>query len=186
MCLMTSHMSLQISRSAEWVRERTLALTVCKKFPFSKQNWYRHSLRWLTCNFTNIFWQLTTRKSSGLLRSPCQKQSIKFYSSIRKKTLNFVFLIERPSSNISSMRHRVPSFSTLFLVFHLVWYQTALQYSGTTPASIFDNFRGGFIWWWNTVSNAWYYFSNKMILAGEIKDAKKSSFSSDFQTLIQH
>ena len=23
-----------------------------------------------------------------------------------------------------------------------------------------------FIWWWNTVSNAWYYFSNKMILEG--------------------
>ena len=35
-----------------------------------------------------------------------------------------------------------------------------------------------------TLSNAWYYFSNKMILEGEIKDAKMSSFSSDFQTLI--
>ena len=32
-----------------------------------------------------------------------------------------------------------------------------------------------FFWWWNTVSNAWYYFSNKMILPGEIKDAKMSS-----------
>ena len=40
------------------------------------------------------------------------------------------------------------------------------------------------VWWWNTVSNAWYYFSNKMILEGEIKDAKMSDFSSDFQTLI--
>ena len=29
--------------------------------------------------------------------------------------------------------------------------------------------------------NAWYYFSNKMILEGEIEDAKMSSFSSDFQ-----
>ena len=28
-------------------------------------------------------------------------------------------------------------------------------------------------------------FSNKMILEGEIKDAKISSFSSDFQTLIK-
>ena len=37
-----------------------------------------------------------------------------------------------------------------------------------------------FIWWWNAVSNAWYYFSNEMILEGEIKDAKMSSFSSDF------
>ena len=46
--------------------------------------------------------------------------------------------------------------------------------------------RGGVIWWLNTVSNAWYYFSNKLILEGEIKDAKMSSFSSDFQTLIKH
>ena len=30
---------------------------------------------------------------------------------------------------------------------------------------------------------AWYYFSNKMILEGEIKDAKMGSFSSDFQKL---
>ena len=34
------------------------------------------------------------------------------------------------------------------------------------------------------VSNASYYFSNKMILEGETKDAKMNSFSSDFQTLI--
>ena len=33
------------------------------------------------------------------------------------------------------------------------------------------------IWWWNTVSNAWYYFSDKMILKREIKDAKMSSSS---------
>ena len=51
--------------------------------------------------------------------------------------------------------------------------------------SIFDELRGVFIWWWNTVSNAWYYFSNKMILEVEIKDAKMSSFSPDFQTLIK-
>ena len=35
------------------------------------------------------------------------------------------------------------------------------------------------------MSNARYYFSNKMISEGEIKDAKLSSFSSDFQTLIK-
>ena len=35
--------------------------------------------------------------------------------------------------------------------------------------------------------NAWYYISNKVIiLEGEIKDAKMSSFTSDFQTLIKH
>ena len=43
-----------------------------------------------------------------------------------------------------------------------------------------------FICWWNTVSNAWYYSSNKMILQGEIKDPKMSIFSSDFQTIIKH
>ena len=44
-----------------------------------------------------------------------------------------------------------------------------------------------FIWWWNTVLNAWYYFSKKKkILKEEIEDAKMSSFSSDFQTLIKH
>ena len=31
-----------------------------------------------------------------------------------------------------------------------------------------------------------YYFTNKMILEGEIKDAKMSSFLSDFPTLINH
>ena len=38
----------------------------------------------------------------------------------------------------------------------------------------------------NTVSNVWYFFSNKIIFEGEIKDAKMSSFSSDIQTLIKH
>ena len=38
----------------------------------------------------------------------------------------------------------------------------------------------------DTLSNVWYYFSNKIIVKGEVKDAKMSSFSSDFQTLIKH
>jgi len=36
------------------------------------------------------------------------------------------------------------------------------------------------------VADVFVGFSNKMILEGEIKDAKMSSFSSDFQTLIEH
>ena len=46
-----------------------------------------------------------------------------------------------------------------------------------------------FIWWRNTVSNlsnGWYYFSNEMTLEEEIKEAKMSSFSSDFHTLTKH
>ena len=38
----------------------------------------------------------------------------------------------------------------------------------------------------NTVSNAWCYFWNKMILEGEIKDSKMSSFLSDFQIFIKN
>ena len=39
--------------------------------------------------------------------------------------------------------------------------------------------------WWNPKHEFLiYYFSNKLILEGEIKDAKMSSFSSDFQTVI--
>ena len=37
-----------------------------------------------------------------------------------------------------------------------------------------------------TVSNAFYYFSNKMSLGGEIKGAKMSNFLSDWQTFIKH
>ena len=33
-----------------------------------------------------------------------------------------------------------------------------------------------FIWWWNTVSNVWYFFSNKIIFEGEIKDANTEQF----------
>ena len=48
--------------------------------------------------------------------------------------------------------------------------------------SIFDDLRGvssGD----ETLSNAWYYFSNKMVLEEEIKVSKLSSFSSHFKTL---
>ena len=45
-----------------------------------------------------------------------------------------------------------------------------------------------FIWWWNTVSNVWYFFSNKIIFEGEIKDANTKQcfirFSNTHWTLI--
>ena len=52
--------------------------------------------------------------------------------------------------------------------------------------NIFDELRCVSSGGENTESNAWYYFSNKMILEGEIKDAKMSSVSSDFKKLIKH
>ena len=36
------------------------------------------------------------------------------------------------------------------------------------------------------MSNTCYYFSNKILLEGEIKNAKMNSFSSDLQALIKH
>ena len=90
----------------------------------------------------------------------------------------------------SAARH----ISTLFSVFHLVmkhciscliYYMKHREESWKYDAqrSIFWRTSMSFIWWWNTLSNAWYYFSNKLILGGELKDDKMSSFSSDFQTL---
>ena len=70
-----------------------------------------------------------------------------------------------------------------------VWYitwNTERELKIRRAAEYFWRTSRWFIWWWNTVSNAWYYFSNKLILEGEIKDAKLRSFSSDFQTLIKH
>ena len=63
--------------------------------------------------------------------------------------------------------------------------EESLKYDA--QSSISDKFQGDssgdetLCWMLN-----WYYFSNKMILAGEIKVAKMTSFLSDFQTLIKH
>ena len=70
------------------------------------------------------------------------------------------------SSNISRMRPSVSSpDETLRIELKI---QGVVEYFWQTSRC--------FIQWWNTVLNAWYYLSNKMILEGEIKDAKTSSF----------
>ena len=79
------------------------------------------------------------------------------------------------STNISSMRRSVSSPDEILR--RELKIQHAVEYFWRTSRC--------FIWWWITVSNAWYYFSNELILEGEIKDAKMSSFSSDLQTLIK-
>ena len=80
------------------------------------------------------------------------------------------------STNISSMRRSVSSPDEILR--RELKIPHAVEYFWRTSMC--------FIWWWITVSNTWYYFSNELILEGEIKDAKMSSFSSDFQTLIKH
>ena len=66
------------------------------------------------------------------------------------------------------------------VVFHHQMKHREESWKYEVQRSIFDELWGVS----STVLNAWYYFSNKIILEGEIKDAKMSSFSSDFKTLI--
>ena len=78
-------------------------------------------------------------------------------------------------SNISSIRGSVSSPHETLRRQLKIWLQW----------SIFDELWGvssgdETLWY------ACYYFSYKIILDGEIKDAKMSSSSSDFQTLIKH
>ena len=73
-------------------------------------------------------------------------------------------------SNISSMRRSVLSVDETLR--RELKIRHAVEYFWRTSRY--------FICWWNTVSSAWYYFLNKVILE-EIKDAKMSSFSPDFQ-----
>ena len=87
-----------------------------------------------------------------------------------------VYSFKMSGCNISNMRLSVSSPDETPRRELKIW--CAVEYFRWTSRCV--------IWWLNTVSNAWYYFSNKLILEGEIKDAKMSSFSSDFQTLIKH
>ena len=73
---------------------------------------------------------------------------------------------KRHSSNISTMRRSVSSSDETLRI----------ELKVRRAAEYFWRTSRWFIWWWNTVSNAWYYFSNRMILEGEIKDAKMTRF----------
>ena len=70
-------------------------------------------------------------------------------------------------------------------VFHHQMKHREESWKSDEQRTIFDELRGDSSGD-ETVSNALYYFSNKMILEGEIEDAKMTSFSSNFQTLIKH
>ena len=74
--------------------------------------------------------------------------------------------VGRRVTNISSMRCRVSSLD------ETLRRELKIRHA----AGYFWRTLRCFIWWLNTVSNAQYYFSNKMIFEGEIKDAKMRSF----------
>ena len=76
-------------------------------------------------------------------------------------------------------------YQALNAVFHHQMKHWEESWKYDAQRSIFDELQGvssGD----ETLSNTWYYFSNKMVLGREIKDAKLSSFSSDFQTRNKH
>ena len=121
------------------------------------------------------FWRARLRDSPGILvLSPqlCSRMWVRLTIGPWRVPLP---ISQSGWSNISRMRRSVSSPDETPRRELKIW--CAAEYFWRTSRC--------FIWWWNTVSNAWYYFSNKMILEGEIKDAKMSSFSSDFQTLIK-
>ena len=95
-------------------------------------------------------------------------QQKKLVTGIKNLGLNFW-------SNISRMRQSVASPDET----------PRKEFKIRSAAEYFWRTLRWFIWWWNTVSNAWYYFSNKMILDGEIKVGKVTSFSSDFQQSLK-
>ena len=128
-----------------------------------------------------------SRPEKSLLRLTCSKLKTRNTRTTRRIVLlvDKDFLLDNTKihffgcaflCNISSVRHSVSSPDETM----------RRELKIRLAAEYFDKLRGVFIWWWNTVSNAWYYFSNKMVLEGEINDAKMSSFSSDFQALIKH
>jgi len=60
-------------------------------------------------------------------------------------------------------------------VFHHQMKQWEESWKYNVQQSIFDELRG-VLYGDETLLNAWYYFSNKMTLEGEIKNAKMSNF----------
>ena len=63
-----------------------------------------------------------------------------------------------------------------FYVIYQAWDAVLKELKIRRAAEYFWRTSRCFIWWWNDVSNTWYYFSNKMTLEGEIKDAKIAVF----------
>ena len=96
---------------------------------------------------------------------------------IIKTTMNIdVFVTTRKKKCHSIDFRKDPLLFIFFDVIYQVWDAVFLHqmkhgekgWKYDAQWSISDELR----WWWKSVSNAWYYFSNKMILEGEIKDAK--------------
>ena len=98
-------------------------------------------------------------------------------SRMREKIWECEVLCNCSWCNISSMRRRVSSLENTSMRRSVSsTANTEKRVENTTRSGVFLTTSRWFIWWWNTLSNAWYYFSNKMTLEGEIKDAKIAVF----------
>ena len=118
-----------------------------------------------------------------------------FWSS-RKRPTSIVLIHSRLRELITSEERevndsrRLEMFQVRYQASDVVFHQQMRHWEETWKYSaarcILDELRGVSSGDETLVSNAWYYVSNKIILEGEIKDAKLNSFSSDFQPLIKH
>ena len=131
-----------------------LHLVYVKIFVFSViSNWAINS--YLTCqNSRNQNWIF------GLLWLIFQPWLVQIATRF---TIVFSYYV---SSNISNMRHSVSSPDET----------PRRELKIRHVAEYFWRTSRCFIWWWNTVSNVWYFFSNKIIFEGEIKDANTEQF----------
>ena len=108
-----------------------------------------------------------TRHSSTLVRvSPKKKESNKNLPLDPCLTFFQNFVQMNALSNISNMRRSVSSPDET----------PRRELKIRRAAEYFWRTSRCFIWWWNTVSNVWYFFSNKIIFEGEIKDANTEQF----------
>ena len=132
--------------------------------------------KWKNCH-TRTYQLVTEKKQFQVLDHFDVNSSFTIFTlPIMVWALSSIQFLERLWSNISSMRRSVSSPNETPR--RECKIRRAAEYFGRTSR--------WFIWWWNTVSNAWYYISHKIIVEGEIKVAKMISSSSYFQTLIKH
>ena len=166
---------------------------------FSK-TWYKS-----VPTYTSIAWYPRQVKGIAFLASPTSSWSSPCYGKVPNNASHFFRqLLEKepvfcaveswaPLPNVICLLVRFMPWNvrSFFRVIYQAWdavfhHQRELKIRHAAEYFWRTSRSPCFLWWRDTVSNAWYYFSNKVILQGEFKDAKMSSFSSDFQTLIKH
>ena len=127
----------------------------------------------LNIYFITIGWLVN--KANDMFLNSLRKNNIEALVEFRLKVMERAW-VTCYWCNISSMRRSVPSPDE----------ERRRELKTRREVEYFWQTSRCLIWWWNTLLNACYYFSNKRILEGEMKDTKMSSFSSEHRTLVKH